>query len=89
MPRTYKVLLGEFAHKKGEVIDGNQGYNYEALVDAGILRVEPLEPVACPACTEQGTPKKPPKFETQEELEDHYADKHPALAVPDIEEVPV
>jgi hypothetical protein len=88
LPRTYKVLIdGTLFGKKGESTSELHGYNFPALVAAGVLEREPLAPVTCPACKEQGKPKTPPKFEAQDELDDHYADKHPALAVPDVEEV--
>lgn len=45
-------------------------------------KVEPPAKVPCPACVEQGL-KQPPTFDDLGELQQHYADKHPALLAPD------
>lgn len=39
------------------------------------------EKVPCPACVEYGL-KQPPKFDDLGALQDHYAEKHPALVAP-------
>lgn len=53
-------------------------------VAAGVIELAGDEPkaerIACPACSE--TRKRPPKFDSQEELAAHYAKEHPALTIP-------
>lgn len=62
--------------------------NLDALLEAGALELatgddEKPEKVPCPACVEQKL-KQPPKFEALDDLQKHYADKHPALVAPEI-----
>lgn len=42
---------------------------------------------ACPACVADPDRKRPYKATTQDELGEHYADKHPAFAAPTLEEL--
>ena len=92
MKRTYRVAQGVFLAGKDsgdEMTDAQldeQGYDVPALLAGGMLEVSSEEAVLCPACSERGA-KKPPNFKKQETLADHYRKDHPALAVPDIEEV--
>lgn len=89
MKRNYTVRWPIVGHEKGDKIgddDLGAGVNADALVAGGFLRVTGVEPVACPACVEQGL-KKPPKYESIEELRDHYADKHAGLEPPGEEEL--
>jgi len=53
------------------------------LVAVGEVRRQAM---TCPACKDVGTPKRPPRFTTVEDLTTHYNEKHPALVIPDWEE---
>lgn len=55
------------------------------VVKAGEADVEP-EKVTCPQC-EALDRSRPFKTASDEELADHYADKHPAFAAPTVEEL--
>lgn len=55
--------------------------NISALLDGGFLEVIDAEKEACPACAAEKM-KRPPKFESFEEMAEHYREKHPALAPP-------
>lgn len=92
--QTYEVtgqneVLG---HQPGETFEGPlpEWIIEEALLASGALSIvegkksEPVEKIVCPACAE--TMKRPPKFDSHDELVAHYADKHPALAPPEKEE---
>ena len=61
----------------------------QANVKAGIIGLAPdqpkVAPTTCPACIGQNV-KRPPSFATGAELLAHYAEKHPALVAPNIEE---
>lgn len=74
-------------HGAGETVEAVYGYDYAALVWAGTLEVLELEPVYCPACSDDPAVKRVPKFSEQGEFEEHYASKHPALSPPDLAEV--
>jgi hypothetical protein len=53
-----------------------------ALVEGGILKVTSGEQKQdCPACVEQKA-KRPSKFVSDQELREHYADKHAGLEPP-------
>ena len=83
MPRSYKVLTDRMAgHKKGDVVPGPF---HPALIGVHLEDVtEPLR-LKCPACAnEPGSTAKAKKatYSTLEELAEHYADEHPALAAP-------
>lgn len=59
----------------------------ERLLASGALVLgEGAEPkpekFACPACVEHGL-KRPPKFESLDELQAHYQEKHQGLEPPD------
>ena len=90
MKRTYRVTQGAVVadHFEGDELSAEDlpSTNIPALVAGGLLEVATEAPVACPACEERKV-KKPPNFKKQETLADHYRKDHPALAVPDIEEV--
>lgn len=95
MPKTYRVS-GEhvvLGHKPGETFKGPlpAGINEEALLASGAIEPDTGESkdeeerIVCPACKAEGK-KRAVTFATQEELEAHYADKHPALEAPEKEE---
>ena len=84
MKTKYKVRYAVADFKKGDVVyasDFAEGINVPALVDSQILTVDSVEGSPCPACVEQGV-KKPPKFDTLEQIHEHYADKHAGLVPP-------
>ncbi len=84
MRTNYKVRYAVAGHKKGDVVtaaDFEAGINVPALVDSQILTVDSVEGSACPACAEQGM-KRPPKFDTLEQMHEHYAEKHAGLIPP-------
>ena len=84
MKPMYKVRYAVAGHKKGDVVRASDlpaGVNVPALVDSQILTLDSVEGSACPACGEQGM-KRPPKFDTLEEMHEHYSDKHPGLVPP-------
>jgi hypothetical protein len=98
MAKAYQVVgpSAVAGHEAGAIVqekDLPEGLNVDALLAGGLL-AEPkgkaakkggkAEKTPCPACAEQM--KRPPKFETDEELREHYAEKHPALAAPAGEE---
>lgn len=89
MNKVYKVTRrkgGVFGLPYGsEVTADLEPANERALVAGGHVKVVGSWKQACPACEEQGR-KRPPRFSSHLELAEHYADKHPALAVPEGEE---
>lgn len=87
MPRKYRVAAPWGNHGEGDEILATDypGINFPALVQGAIL--EPVSPrVTCPACQDAKV-KRPPAFEKQDTLGEHYRLEHPALATPDIDEV--
>jgi hypothetical protein len=94
MKRAYKVGARPVAgHEPGASItdkDLPEGVNVDALLAGGLLELDDgkkgsqtTEKQTCPRCVEEGM-KRPPKFETQDELAEHYAEKHGGLVVPEI-----
>lgn len=90
--KTYRVI-SEFevcGKKRGETIKaaGHPDIQFDALVEGGHvelvkpgdadLKEEKEEPLACGACKNEGR-ARPPKFDSEEELAEHYREAHPAL----------
>ena len=88
MARRYRVKMPVFAAAPGDEVTASpdDGADYAALVEGGFL--EEIEPtVPCPACEADKKVKDVPSFKKAETLSEHYSKEHPALAVPDFEEV--
>jgi hypothetical protein len=90
MQREYEVAAGETqftadgkVYQTGEKFTTAAPLDYEAaLVEFGTLKVlSGAEKLDCPACVEQKA-KRPYKFSSDQELRDHYADKHAGLEPP-------
>jgi hypothetical protein len=88
--KTY-VVAGQqpvYGHAPGDSFSADLDPDIEALhLQSGTLELgkgEENDPVKvpCPACVEQEL-ARPPKFDDLSKLQKHYADKHPALVVPD------
>jgi hypothetical protein len=80
----YPVL----GHQPGESFVDELDPAIEALhLESGVLALDKgkdapaPDKVPCPACKEQKL-KSPPKFDDIAALQEHYADKHPALEPP-------
>lgn len=83
MKKKYKVVGPHSiaGHPPGDSFEAEELAHEQALVDGGHLEVKVVEKLACPACVEQGM-KRPPKFDSYEELPEHYAEKHAGLVPP-------
>ncbi len=86
--KTYTLTQPAYGKQPGETIRLHPEDPLVVLnVENGVLseeavKDEPAPRMTCPLCADDLEMKRPPKFESQEELEQHYADKHPAFAVP-------
>lgn len=85
---TYTLTVRAYGKQPGDEIDLNADDSLVRLnVVAGVLvegKVQKVDAqkMTCPLCAEDLEMKRPPKFESVAELEEHYADKHPAFVVP-------
>lgn len=88
MKKTYLVAGGSIVlgHSPGEEFEAELPHEQEnALVYGGALKVLKADKLECPACKEQGK-KRVRKFDSLNELREHYGKDHPALAAPAGEE---
>lgn len=91
MSRTFTVAgdYPAYGAKPGETVTLDPGDpGVQVNIAAGVLTPSgkaPEQRMTCPSCAEQGM-KRPPKFDTADGLREHYAEKHPALVVPDWKE---
>lgn len=88
MGKRYRVAAAWGDHAPGDEVAAadHPGVNFSALVQGGLME-EITSRTTCPACAADKRIKKPPSFEKQETLDEHYANEHPALSPPDIDEV--
>jgi hypothetical protein len=80
MKRKYEVV-GPHAvagHEPGEKFESDPLPLEGALVEGGHIRIVSQEKVACEACDKA----RPPKFDTYDELAEHFASDHPGLVAP-------
>ena len=87
--KTFTVVGSQPAYQvmPGNTVELDEADPMVALnVAAGVLAEGDHRPppprVACPACVEHGM-KRPPRFDTADALAEHYAEKHPALVIPE------
>jgi hypothetical protein len=85
---TYTLTVPAYGKQAGETItlqpdDALVRLNIAAgvLVEGKAAKAD-AEKMTCPLCAEDLEMKRPPKFDSAGELEQHYADKHPAFVVP-------
>lgn len=80
---AYGVQIGESV-----VLDADDVL-VQANVTAGLIRLAVDQPktirITCPACIGQNV-KKPASYADTEEMVAHYAEKHPALVIPEWKE---
>jgi hypothetical protein len=86
MDRQFTVNVAAYGAAPGETVTLNASDPRVQLnIAAGVLTLvkdQPPEKHPCPACAEQGV-KRPLSFATSDELQAHYAEKHPGLVPPD------
>ena len=80
----FKLAQPAYGKDAGDVVDLDESDPLVKLnEDAGVIsRAEKEKPeeMTCPICAE--SMKRPPRFDGESDLADHYADKHAAFAVP-------
>ena len=86
--RTYTLTHPAYGKQPGDQVRLDPNNPLVKLnVENGILSEDkPAEvdapQMTCPLCRDDLEMKRPPKFESPDELEQHYADKHSGFAVP-------
>ena len=95
MKREYKVVGPHSFTPPGEREPVQTGHRFttlaplayeQALIDGGHLElVGRQQKLKCPACADAGM-RRPPSFETHDELVAHYGEKHGGLVPPAAEE---
>jgi hypothetical protein len=87
--KVYTLTQPAYGKQPGDTIRLNQDDVLVRLnVENGVLvegaREADAEPprMTCPLCSDDLEMKRPPKFESPDELEEHYAAKHQGFAVP-------
>jgi hypothetical protein len=85
--KTYTLAAPAYGKEPGDEIRLHPDDPLVRLnVESGVLLEEatkavPEQRMTCPLCVEQDK-TRPQKASSREELEQHYADKHPAFAAP-------
>ena len=86
--KTYTVTVPAYGKQPGESVSVDPNDTLVQLnVAAGVLvegkGVTVLAPqMTCPLCRDDLEMKRPPKLSSDQELHDHYQDKHAGFAVP-------
>jgi hypothetical protein len=86
--KTYTLTTRAYGLERGDTIKLDENDSGVRLnVAAGILTEDKKadagpEVMTCPLCRDDLEMKRPPKLSSDQELADHYQDKHAGFAVP-------